>query len=160
MKRQPVVEFVKDFFKTQDFVLKERNFGEKHGKELILNLYEGCYLLEKGRIKSNIDFNKAVKKGIRKDKEFFKKYLVYRDLKDKGFIVKTGLKYGSDFRVYEEKVKHSKWIVNVVSERDKFKWQEFAAKNRVGHSTRKKVLFAIVDDEGEVSYYETDWIKL
>ena len=34
---------------------------------------------------------------------------------------------------------------------------EFAAKNRVAHSTRKRLLLAIVDAEGQVTHYEVAW---
>ncbi|MBT3691055.1 tRNA-intron lyase, partial [Candidatus Woesearchaeota archaeon] len=50
-------------------------------------------------------------------------------------------------------------IVFVDSETGKLTWHEFTAKNRVAHSTKKKLLIAIVDHEGKVSYYEVDWIK-
>lgn len=32
------------------------------------------------------------------------KYLVYKDLRTRGYIVKTGLKYGADFRLYEREL--------------------------------------------------------
>jgi len=40
-----------------------------------------------------------------------------------------------------------------------FTWYEYAAKNRVAHSTRKRLLLAVVDDEGDVSYWESSWVK-
>ncbi|MBU1252016.1 MAG: tRNA-intron lyase, partial [Nanoarchaeota archaeon] len=36
---------------------------------------------------------------------------------------------------------------------------DFSAKNRVAHSTKKNLLLAIVDEEGDVSYYEVRWVK-
>ena len=78
--------------------------------------------------------------------------------------MKTALKFGADFRVYDkgEKIseKHSKWIVFVNYESDKITWHEFSAKNRVAHSTKKNLLLAIVDDESDVIYYEVRWLKL
>ena len=38
-------------------------------------------------------------------------------------------------------------------------WYEFAAKNRVAHSTKKRLLIAVVDDEGDVSYWECRWLR-
>jgi len=38
-------------------------------------------------------------------------------------------------------------------------WYEFSAKNRVAHSTRKRLLIAIVDEEGDVTYYEIKWTR-
>ena len=38
-------------------------------------------------------------------------------------------------------------------------WYEFAAKNRVAHSTKKNLLIAIVDAEADVTFYEIQWLK-
>jgi tRNA-intron endonuclease len=74
------------------------------------------------------------------------------------------LKFGADFRVYDKGAKlgqkHAKWLVFVEREANKLTWHEFSAKNRVAHSTKKKLLLAIVDEEGDVSYYEVSWIKV
>ena len=73
------------------------------------------------------------------------------------------MKFGADFRVYDRGVKpgddHAKWIVYPVFESESFTWYEWAAKNRVSHSTRKRLLLAIVDAEHDVSYWEANWIK-
>ena len=77
--------------------------------------------------------------------------------------MKTALKFGADFRVYDRGVKpgedHAKWIVFPVYETDVMTWYEFSAKNRVAHSTKKRLLLAVVDQEGDVSYWETRWIR-
>ena len=87
----------------------------------------------------------------------------YRDLRKKGYILKSALKFGADFRVYDKGVKpgtdHAKWILSCVKDTDNINWRDFAAKNRIAHSTRKNLLVAIVDSEGSVSYYEISWKK-
>ena len=55
--------------------------------------------------------------------------------------------------------KHAKWVVFVDHESKKLTWHDFAAKNRIAHSTKKNLLLGIVDEEGDVSYYEVKWIK-
>ena len=104
------------------------------------------------------------KKFSKSDKKFHEKYSVYRDLRKKGYIVKTALKFGAEFRVYEKSKGpgkgHSKWIVFTDSERNLNSWNDFSAKNRVANSTNKKLLLAIVDDEGDILYYEVNWMKL
>ena len=96
-------------------------------------------------------------------KNFFTKYAVYQDLRRKGYIVKTALKFGAEFRVYENGKKpgqaHAIWIVFPVYETSGLTWHEFSAKTRVAHSTRKNLLIAIVDEEGDVTYYEVAWKK-
>ena len=38
--------------------------------------------------------------GIKGDKQFYSKQKVHEDLREKGYCIKTGLKFGFDFRVY------------------------------------------------------------
>ncbi|MBW2998063.1 tRNA-intron lyase, partial [Candidatus Woesearchaeota archaeon] len=38
-------------------------------------------------------------------------------------------------------------------------WHSFSAKNRVAHSTKKRLMIGTVDDEGDVTYWEVKWIK-
>ena len=84
-------------------------------------------------------------------------------MREKGYVVKTALKFGADFRVYEKGRRpgksHAKWIVFADRETNKTSWQEFSAKNRVAHSTKKRLLLAIVDEESDVSYYEINWVR-
>ena len=71
------------------------------------------------------------------------------------------LKFGAEFRVYNKGVKpgedHARWVVFPVHEGSTLTWYEFAAKNRVAHSTRKRLMIGIVDEEGDVTYYEIAW---
>ena len=84
-------------------------------------------------------------------------------MRNRGYIIKTALKFGADFRVYDRGVKpgedHAKWIVYPVHEASVFTWHEFSAKNRVAHSTKKRLLLGVVDDENDVTYYEVRWMR-
>jgi tRNA-intron endonuclease, archaea type len=141
----------------------------KDNKRLHLSLIEGLYLVEKEKLavydKRNhlIDEDTLVKKSTRQQKNFIIRYNVFRDLRDRGYIVKTALKFGADFRVYDRGIKpgedHAKWVVYPVHESAAMTWYEFAAKNRVAHSTKKRLLLGIVDDEDDVSYWECKWIR-
>jgi len=132
-----------------------------------LSLIEGLYLLEKKKIEvlgnrnSPVGFENFIKKARRFEPNFWIRYCVYKDMRNRGYIVKTALKFGADFRVYDRGVKpgedHAKWILYPVHEGNEFSWYEFAAKNRVAHSTRKRLLIGIVDEECDVTYYEIAW---
>ena len=100
-----------------------------------------------------------LRKLQRIDKRLEIKYPIFKDLRKKGYIVKTALKFGGDFRIYEKRAKHAKWVVFADYESKKLTWHEFSAKNRVAHSTKKKLLLAIVDEEGDIIYYEVTWLK-
>ncbi len=143
-------------------------FGEKKEEKIKYSLFEALYLVEKGKMEILSKNKKIPKKDIlikfqRFDKKIQIKYPVFKDLREKGYVVKTALKFGAEFRVYEKgsKVgdKHAKWIVFTDYESKKLTWHEFSAKNRVAHSTKKNLLIAIVDGEGDVTYYEVKWLK-
>lgn len=151
------------------FSLHERSrFGEKARGRIEYGFVESLYLFENGRIEvfvdgKSVDFELLVKKMKRHDKRIESKLGVFGDLRKKGYIVKTALKFGADFRVYEKGVKpgeeHAKWLLYAVKETEILKWHEFAAKNRVAHSTNKNLLIGVIDEEGDVSYYEIRWMR-
>ncbi|MEX0920472.1 MAG: tRNA-intron lyase [Candidatus Pacearchaeota archaeon] len=147
---------------------KKRHFGEPLGEKIQYSLSEALFLVEEKKIetlqgKKALSFDELMNKARRQDKRIHVKYPVFRDLRKKGYVVKTALKFGADFRVYEKGskpgTKHAKWIVFSDHESKRVTWHEFSAKNRVAHSTKKNLLLAIVDEEGDVSYYEVKWIK-
>ncbi|HLD97076.1 MAG TPA: tRNA-intron lyase [Candidatus Nanoarchaeia archaeon] len=135
-----------------------------------LSLTEAMYLLERGKIlvlpsrgKKIISPEQFTKLASKQQKNFFVKYSVFKDIRDRGYIIKTALKFGADFRVYDRGVKpgedHARWIIYPVHEGNSLTWQEFSAKNRVAHSTKKRLLIGVVDDEGDVSYWECRWLR-
>lgn len=134
-----------------------------------LSLLEALYLMEKGRlvVKSEagkvLNFESYFKRAQAVEPNFWIRYVVLKDIRNRGYIIKTALKFGADFRVYERGVKpgedHAKWIVFPVHEASVFTWHEFSAKNRVAHSTKKRLLLGVVDDENDVTYYEVKWMR-
>jgi tRNA-intron endonuclease len=129
--------------------------------EALLLVEKGKMVLKQGRKKLN--FEKLLKIAQELDPGLWTKYCVYKDLRTRGYIVKTALKFGADFRVYDRGVKpgedHARWVVFPVHENSTLTWHEFAAKNRVAHSTKKRLLIGIVDEENSVTYYEIRWMR-
>ena len=127
----------------------------KDGK-IQLSLIEAMYLMEKARLvvldRRNREITEEVflKKASKAEPNFWVRYSVFKDIRDRGYIIKTALKFGADFRIYDRGVKpgedHARWIVYPVHEGETLTWYEFAAKNRVAHSTKKRLLIGIVDD--------------
>ncbi|MBN1645744.1 tRNA-intron lyase [Candidatus Woesearchaeota archaeon] len=145
-------------------------YGQKldDGK-IQLNLCEGLFLLEKGRLElvdgrgKLIEFESFLTKARRAEPDFWIRYCVFKDMRSRGYIIKTALKFGADFRVYDRGIKpgedHARWIVYPVHEGEQLTWYDFAAKNRVAHSTKKRLLMGVVDDENDVSYWEIKWLR-
>ena len=151
------------------FVLYESGrFGEKMEGKMQYSFSEALYLIGKGKLelihlKKKMAAEKFIEDAAKREPNFLVKYKVFKDLRDRGYTVKTALKFGAEFRVYAKGVQpgqdHARWIVFPVYESSGLTWHEFAAKNRVAHSTKKNLLIAIVDDEGDVTYYEVKWLK-
>jgi tRNA-intron endonuclease len=147
---------------------EKSHFGEPGEDKIQYSITEALFLMNKEKIEIFFNNNKMSKKDFmdkcrRIDKRIQIKYPVFKDLRERGYIVKSALKFGADFRVYDKGSipgeKHAKWIVFADHESKKLTWHEFSAKNRVAHSTKKNLLLAIVDEEGDISYYEVRWLK-
>ena len=143
-------------------------FGEYVGKKIHYSLSEALYLVDKKKMDiykntRKMSFSEFMDKCKRLDKNIHVKFIVYKDLRSKGYLLKTALKFGADFRVYDRGVKpgedHARWVVYPVYEGNTLTWYDFAAKNRVAHSTRKRLLIGVVDDENDVSYWECRWLR-
>ena len=138
-------------------------------KKLQLSLQEALYLMEKKKIdiidskNKKFTFEIFLKQATQKEPNFWIRYCVYKDMRSRGYIVKTALKFGADFRVYDRGIKpgedHARWIIYPVHEGSTLTWYEFAAKNRVAHSTKKRLMMGVVDDEGDVTYWEIKWMR-
>lgn len=134
-----------------------------------LSLLEALYLLERGRLRVQDGRGQAftserlLKRAVRAEPDFWVRYMVFRDIRTRGYIIKTALKFGADFRIYDRGIKpgedHARWVVFPVHEGETLTWHEFAAKNRVAHSTKKRLMLGVVDDEGDVSYWEVRWLR-
>ena len=155
---------------SQAFSLYEKSrFGEKRPNKIEYSPIETLFLVQQNKLQVLLKNKPLSQEGLlnklkRKDKNLETKLPVFSHLRKKGHIVKTALKFGADFRVYKKGIKpgqdHALWLVFAVKESQKISWQEFSAKNRVAHSTRKKLLIGIVDDEDSVTFYEISWMKI
>ena len=156
-------------------IVREGNIAKIHEKShygnmtedgLELSLIEALYLMEKGKLEVNIDSNDVtIEKLIKliRGQGSFTNYIVFKDLRNRGYIVKTGFKYGSEFRLYERGKSpgegHSNYLVKVASENSKFMMSDLSSYVRVAHGVNKKLLFAVVDDENDITYYNVEWTR-
>ncbi|MFH1500489.1 MAG: tRNA-intron lyase [archaeon] len=143
-------------------------FGEPKSGKVYYSLVEALFLLENKKLElteksKKVTFEKLMQISEKSDKKIRIKYSVFRDMRKKGYIVKTALKFGAEYRVYGKGCRpgkgHAKWILYPVSESIRLTWHDFSAKSRVAHSTRKNLLIAVVDEELDITYYEISWMK-
>jgi tRNA-intron endonuclease len=139
---------------------------------LELDLVEAAYLAEKGKLKvfvtengkkKTLSLEDLIRIGKERVNQFHIQFIVFKDLRDRGYLVKTGYKFGAHFRVYERGVKlkrgpkapheHTKWVVHAVQEESAFSLPEMSRAVRLAHNIRATFVWAVVDKENDVTYY-------
>lgn len=117
-----------------------------------LDIYETIFLSDCGVLKTaNYTRREMFAHATRRRRDFPKLYDVYADWRSKGYIVKTGFKFGTHFRIYfpgampdnTEDQSHSKHVVHVFPRDSKLLISEWARAIRVAHSVRKTFILAI-----------------
>ncbi|OLS15911.1 MAG: tRNA intron endonuclease [Promethearchaeota archaeon CR_4] len=135
-------------------------------KPLELSFLEAKYLLRKGLIQI-IDFQKRENLSIeaittlasREYDDFESKYAIYEDLRDKGYVVRPGLKFGADFGVYKHGPgkDHSLFLVQVMKQNSTISAMQIVLAGRLATTVRKR--FVIANPTAR-SYYVFQWTKL
>jgi len=138
---------------------------------LLLDLMEGLYLLEEGRIivvdsksRKSVGRQVLLAAARRTYRGFELAYRVYKDLRDKGFIVTPGIKFGADFAVYERGpgIDHAPFIVSVETPDSLMGPFEVVRAGRLATTVRKQFIIAIPDKKkgsGKVRYIVFRWFK-
>lgn len=122
-------------------------YGSEKGEIVTLSLIESLYLLETGKLRLiNADKAKLVEKAREVGRNFDRRYEVYKDLKERGFVVKTGFKFGSEFRVYGkvesvDDLPHSEYLVDIADDNE-IRLIDLARAVRLAQSVKKRMVFA------------------
>tara|TARA_B100001173_G_scaffold121096_1_gene105276 strand:+ start:117 stop:692 length:576 start_codon:yes stop_codon:yes gene_type:complete len=143
-------------------ILNERGFGESEKDTLILNSFETLYLLynnklELKKINKNIVFDELIQKYIQKNDDILTRFLLYRDLRTKGYVVKDGFGFGSDFRVYEKGTygqKDAKFLIFAFNEGTQQKIGNLYKNIHEITQMGKEPIIAVIERRGEIIYYK------
>ena len=144
--------------------LRDKGFGDKEDSEYLLKPYEALYLVYTKRLilkgkRNKLDFDSLIELILKHDKDILTKFLIYRDLRSRGYIAKEGFGFGFgvDFRVYgrgEFEKKPSKYIVFGLNEGINMKASTFSvAIEQIGKMGKEGVV-AVVERRGGVIYYK------
>jgi tRNA-intron endonuclease, archaea type len=154
-----------DDFRSQD-QLRNKGYGDKEYNNYFLETYEALYLLHLNKLVITngdvVDFSDLMKHALKYDKEIVTKFLVYRDLRSRGYVVKEGFGFGTDFRVYERggfEKKRAKYVVFCVNEGINVKVGELSKHVREIETMGKNAIAAVVERRGEVIYYKLTNMK-
>lgn len=146
-----VVIFNENLSKT---LLEKEFYGKPFGNGLQLSLVESMYLMEKGvidirdkAIGEKLSLKKLKEKILKTQTDIDARLFVFKDLKKRGLIVKTGFKFGSHFRAYTKMPGeiHAEYLLHVVDSKYKSVWAEMSRAVRLAHSVNKEIIFARVN---------------
>lgn len=126
--------------------------AKKHGKYLKLDAYETLFLMKHCGFKLDATEKKIVKEAQKRRPDFQALYEVYEDWRLRGYVLKTGFKFGTHFRLYfpgaspkleGDEWKHSKHVIHAFPRESKMLISEWARAIRVAHGVKKTFILAI-----------------
>jgi tRNA-intron endonuclease len=136
---------------------------------LMLDLMEALYLLDRklikiidGRTMKAVSRATLLKLANRTYKQFTLGYSAYENLRQRGLIVTPGIRFGSDFAIYEHGpgIDHAPFIVTVKKEEDTMGPFEVVLAGRLATTVRKQFTIAVPKRQGKkVDYLVFRWFK-
>jgi tRNA-intron endonuclease len=143
--------------------LRERGFGHLKGNRIFLSPYETFYLVEKGRIRvvaqkrrEELSLRDLVKKLSVGKPEVWIKYLVYRDLRDRGYIVREAPEV--DFEVHGKGPLRR--LVSIIYEGREASLEKLHQLLCYATRERKELVLAVIDRRTDIVYYTLSSLKI
>ena len=145
--------------------LASRGYGTKEDKNLLLTLCEALFLMSKGIIeietetrktRKKINFQQLLSQYKTFDENAWAKYLIYRDLRSRGYVAREGFGLGIDFRMYERGeygTATAKYLILGIQEGQPVSMEELTRALKYVHSLKKNLVLAVLNRRGEVVYY-------
>jgi len=150
--------------------LSSRGYGVSENGKLTLTLYEALFLLDKGVIEvedeetgEKVGFQALLKRFQSADENAWVRYLIYRDLRSRGYVAREGFGLGIDFRVYERGEygkETAKYLIFGIQEGQPVSVEELARALQYVQSLKKKLVLAVINRRGEIVYYSLSQLTL
>ncbi|MFH0897251.1 MAG: tRNA-intron lyase [Candidatus Bathyarchaeota archaeon] len=139
-------------------------------KTAALSRCEALYLVAEKRMKVlegadevEVPFQSLLDRFKVEDSEVWTRYLIFRDLRSRGYVVKDGIGLGIDFRVYERGQYHTKaakYVVFAISEGSPIPANRLGEILKLVHGMKRELIVAVMDRRGEIVYYSLSWLNL
>ena len=142
--------------------LSQRGYGTAENDVYTLAFYEALYLLDKELLavkdekEKTVDFQSLLQRYEKADKNAWVNYLVYRDLRSRGYVVREGFGVGTDFRMYERGAygkDTASYLVLGTQEGKPLPIDDLAKALRHCQSEKKELILAVMNRRGEIVYY-------
>jgi tRNA-intron endonuclease len=142
--------------------LSQRGYGTAEDEVFTLAFYEALYLADKELLEvkdangKQVDFQALLQSYEGTDQNAWVNYLVYRDLRSRGYVVREGFGAGIDFRIYERGAygkDTASYLVLGIQEGKPLPIDDLAKALRHSQSQKKELILAVMNRRGEIVYY-------
>ena len=165
-------EAIEEFYSSSYIGTLDKN--SEGNEKLVLSPVEILLLSERNRILLFLDNNKEDNnlydfEGIltyltQFDDRLWQKYIIYMDLRKRGYIVRPGYGEGIDFRVYKRgadfEKDSAKYLIYPVFEGYPIDLKDLDKMSRVAMSSRKDLIIAAVDRLSKPIYYSVNKFEI
>jgi len=148
--------------------LSQRGFGTSENNTFTLTFYEALYLADKTLLEvrdkhsREVDFQHLLRCYEAVNENAWVNYLVYRDLRSRGYVVREGFGLGTDFRVYERGAYGkdiSQYLVLSIQEGQPLPILNLVSALQQCQSQKKDLVLAVMNRRGEVVHYSVSPLK-
>lgn len=142
--------------------LSQRGYGTAEDKAFTLAFYEALYLMDKEILTvadkkgKRIDFQSLLRCYQKTEDNAWVNYLVYRDLRSRGYVVREGFGAGINFRIYERGAygkDAASYLVLGTQEGKPAAMEDLANALQRCQSQKKELILAVINRRGETVYY-------
>ena len=142
--------------------LSQRGYGTAEKDSLALAFYEALFLVDKQilSVKNKkgvqVDFQSLLQAYEAADDNAWMHYLVYRDLRSRGYVVREGFGAAIDFRIYERGAYGKDAAASLVlstQEGQPLPMEDLANALAQTQSLKKDLILAVMNRRGEIVYY-------
>jgi tRNA-intron endonuclease len=142
--------------------LASRGYGTAEKDVFTLAFYEVLYLVDKGMLEVKdkkgepADFQSLLRYYEGVDKNAWVNYLVYRDLRSRGYVAREGFGLGIDFRIYERGAygkDTASYLIMSTQEGKPVPVEDLTNALQQCQSLKKELILAVMNRRGEIVYY-------
>jgi tRNA-intron endonuclease len=142
--------------------LSQRGYGTAENNVFTLTFYEALYLLDKEMLEvkdekgEEVDFQALLQSYEKKNENAWVNYLVYRDLRSRGYVAREGFGAGIDFRIYERGAygkDTAPYLILSTQEGKPVPIEDLTGALQRSQSQKKELILAVMNRRGEIVYY-------
>jgi tRNA-intron endonuclease len=142
--------------------LSQRGYGTADNEVFTLAFYEALYLLDKEMLEvkdekdEEVGFQALLQSYEKTDQNAWVNYLIYRDLRSRGYVVREGFGAGIDFRIYERGAygkDTAPYLILSTQEGKPVPIEDLTGALQRSQSQKKELILAVMNRRGEIVYY-------